>query len=192
MKAVVLTGHGGPEVLTVEERPDPEVGPGEVRIDVKAAGLNFADTAARVGVYPDAPKPPCVLGYEVSGEVESVGDGVTEYSPGDRVVAGTRFGGHASMVSVPTSQVLSLADRLSFEQGAAIPVNYSTAYCGLIVMGGLKQGERILIHAAAGGVGTAAVQIARSRGAVVFGTASGSKHDAIRKLGVEHPIDYTA
>jgi NADPH:quinone reductase-like Zn-dependent oxidoreductase len=116
---------------------------------------------------------------------------VTEYSPGDRVVAGTRFGGHASMVSVPTSQVLSLADRLSFEQGAAIPVNYSTAYCGLIVMGGLKQGERILIHAAAGGVGTAAVQIARSRGAIVFGTASGSKHDAIRKLGVEHPIDYT-
>jgi NADPH:quinone reductase-like Zn-dependent oxidoreductase len=191
MKAVVLTGHGGPEVLKVEERPDPEVGPGEVRIAVKASGLNFADTAARVGVYPDAPKPPTVLGYEVSGEVESVGEGITEYSPGNRVVAGTRFGGHASMVSVPAAQVLRLPDRLSFEQGAAIPVNYSTAYCGLIVMGGVKPGERVLIHAAAGGVGTAAVQIARGRGAVVFGTASGSKHDAIRKLGVEHPIDYT-
>jgi NADPH:quinone reductase-like Zn-dependent oxidoreductase len=191
MKAVVLTGHGGPEVLKVEERPDPEVGPGEVRIAVKASGLNFADTAARVGVYPDAPKPPTVLGYEVSGEVESVGEGITEYSPGNRVVAGTRFGGHASMVSVPAAQVLRLPDRLSFEQGAAIPVNYSTAYCGLIVMGGIKRGERVLIHAAAGGVGTAAVQIARGRGAVVFGTASGSKHDAIRKLGVEHPIDYT-
>src|ERR687897_2165717 len=126
MRAVVLTGHGGPEVLEVQERPDPQVGPGEVRIAVKAAGLNFADTAARVGLYPDAPKPPCVLGYEIAGEVESVGEGVTEHKPGDRVVAGTRFGGQASLVSVPQEQVLPLADRLSFEQGAAIPANYST------------------------------------------------------------------
>jgi len=190
MRAVVLTGHGGPEVLKVEERPDPEVGPGEVLIDVKAAGINFADTMARIGLYPDAPKPPCVLGYEVAGEVESVGDDVTDHKPGDRVVAGTRFGGQASLVSVPQEQVLPLADRLSFEQGAAIPVNYSTAYCGLVVMGGLKEGERALIHAAAGGVGTAAIQIARMLGAEVFGTASASKHDAIRKLGVDHAIDY--
>jgi NADPH:quinone reductase-like Zn-dependent oxidoreductase len=190
MRAVVLTGHGGPEVLEVQERPDPEVGPGEVRIAVKAAGINFADTMARVGLYPDAPKPPCVLGYEVAGEVESAGKGVTEFSPGDRVVAGTRFGGQASMVSVPESQVLPLADRLSFEQGAAIPVNYSTAYSGLVLMGGLKERERVLIHAAAGGVGTAAVQIARMLGAEIFGTASASKHDAIQKLGVSHAIDY--
>ncbi len=192
MRAVVLTGHGGPEVLRVEERPDPDAGPGRVLIGVKAAGINFADTMARIGLYPDAPKPPCVLGYEVAGEVESVGDGVTDHKPGDRVVAGTRFGGQASMVSVPQEQVLPLADRLSFEQGAAIPVNYSTAYCGLVVMGGLKEGERALIHAAAGGVGTAAIQIARMLGAEVFGTASASKHDAIRKLGVDHPIDYRA
>jgi synaptic vesicle membrane protein VAT-1 len=190
MKAVVLTGHGGPDVLKVEERPDPDGRPGEVRIAVKAAGINFADTMARIGLYPDAPKPPCVLGYEVAGEVESVGEGVTEHKPGDRVVAGTRFGGQASLVSVPQDQVLPLAKRLSFEQGAAIPVNYSTAYCGLVVMGGLKKGERALIHAAAGGVGTAAIQIARMLGAEVFGTASASKHDAIRKLGVDHPIDY--
>ena len=190
MKAVVLTGHGGPEVLKVEERPDPPVGAGEVRIDVRAAGINFADTMARVGLYPDAPKPPCVLGYEVSGEIESVGEGVTDHKPGDRVVAGTRFGGQASLVSVPEGQVLPLADRLSFEQGAAIPVNYSTAYSGLFVMGGLKEGDRALIHAAAGGVGTAAVQMAKAAGAEVFGTASGSKHDAIRKLGVTHAIDY--
>jgi NADPH:quinone reductase-like Zn-dependent oxidoreductase len=190
MRAVVLTGHGGPEVLRVEERPDPDARPGEVRIAVKAAGINFADTMARIGLYPDAPKPPCVLGYEVAGEVESVGEGVTDHKPGDRVVAGTRFGGQASLVSVPQDQVLPLADRLSFEQGAAIPVNYSTAYCGLVVMGGLKKGERALIHAAAGGVGTAAIQIARMLGAEVFGTASASKHDAIRKLGVDHPIDY--
>jgi synaptic vesicle membrane protein VAT-1 len=190
VKAVVLTGHGGPEVLKVEERPDPDAGPGEVLIDVRAAGINFADTMARIGLYPDAPKPPCVLGYEVAGEVESVGDGVTDRKPGDRVVAGTRFGGQASVVSVPQEQVLPLADRLSFEQGAAIPVNYSTAYCGLVVMGGLKKGERALVHAAAGGVGTAAIQIARMLGAEVFGTASASKHDAIRKLGVDHAIDY--
>ncbi len=190
MKAVVLTGHGGPEVLKVEERPDPPVGAGEVRIDVRAAGINFADTMARVGLYPDAPKPPCVLGYEVAGEVESVGEGVTEFSAGDRVVAGTRFGGQASMVSVPEGQVLPLADRLSFEQGAAIPVNFSTAYSGLFLMGGLQEGDRVLIHAAAGGVGTAAVQMAKAAGAEIFGTASGSKHDAIRKLGVTHAIDY--
>jgi synaptic vesicle membrane protein VAT-1 len=190
VRAVVQTGTGGPEVLQVQERPDPPVGPGEVRIAVRAAGINFADTMARVGLYPDAPKPPCVMGYEVAGEIESVGDGVTGLKPGDRVVAGTRFGGQAEMVSVPEGQVLPLADRLSFEQGAAIPVNYSTAYCGLVVMGGLKEGERVLIHAAAGGVGTAAVQIARILGAEVFGTASASKHDAIRELGVSHPIDY--
>jgi NADPH:quinone reductase-like Zn-dependent oxidoreductase len=177
-------------VLKVEERPDPPAGPGEVRIDVKAAGINFADTMARVGLYPDAPKPPCVLGYEVSGVVESVGEGVTEYSAGDRVVAGTRFGGQASLVSVPEAQLLPLADRLSFEQGAAIPVNFATAYSGLFIMGGVKQGDRVLIHAAAGGVGTAAVQMAKAAGAEVFGTSSGSKHDAIRKLGVTHAIDY--
>ena len=190
MKAVVLTGHGGPEVLEVQERPDPPVGPGEVRIDVRAAGINFADTMARVGLYPDAPKPPCVLGYEVSGEVESVGDGVEAPSVGDRVVAGMRFGGQASMVTVPADQVLPLPDRLSFEQGAAIPVNYATAYCALVLMGGVKPGERVLVHAAAGGVGTAGVQIARHHGGEVLGTSSAVKHDAIRDLGVAHAIDY--
>jgi synaptic vesicle membrane protein VAT-1 len=190
MRAVVLTGHGGPEVLQVQERPDPPVGTGEVRIDVRAAGVNFADTAARVGVYPDAPKPPCVLGYEVAGVVESVGNGVDSPSVGDRVVAGVRFGGHAERVVVPAGQVLPLPDRLSFEQGAAVPVNYVTAYCGLIVMAGLKEGERVLIHAAGGGVGTAATQLARRRGAEIFGTASAAKHAAITELGVAHAIDY--
>jgi NADPH:quinone reductase-like Zn-dependent oxidoreductase len=94
MRAVVITEHGGPEVLAVEERPDPQAGPGEVRIAVKAAGINFADLMARAGVYPDAPPPPCVVGYEVAGEVDQVGEGVEELSVGDRVMAGTRFGGH--------------------------------------------------------------------------------------------------
>jgi NADPH:quinone reductase-like Zn-dependent oxidoreductase len=190
MRAVVLTGHGGPEVLQVQERPDPPVGPGEVRIAVKAAGVNFADTMARVGLYPEAPKPPCILGYEVAGEVESVGEGVDAVKVGDRVMAGTRFGGQASMVTAPEGQVIPLDDSFSYEQGAAFPVNYSTAYAALVIMGGLREGERVLIHAAAGGVGISATQIARSRGAEIFGTASASKHDAIREQGVDHAIDY--
>jgi NADPH:quinone reductase-like Zn-dependent oxidoreductase len=189
MRALVLTGTGGPEVLRVEERPDPAVGPGDVRIAVRAAGINFADTLARVGLYPDAPKPPCVLGYEVAGEVESVGAGVS-HAVGDRVMAATRFGGQAELVTVPEEQVLPLPEALSFEQGAAFPVNYGTAQAALFVMGGLKRGERVLIHAAAGGVGISATQLARNAGAEIFGTASGSKHEAIREQGVAHPIDY--
>jgi NADPH:quinone reductase-like Zn-dependent oxidoreductase len=190
MKAVVLTGTGGPEVMQVREMPDPAVGPGDVRIAVKAAGINFADTMARVGLYPDAPKPPCVLGYEVAGEVESVGSEVSDYKVGDRVFAGTRFGGQAELVSVPEAQVLALPDALSFEQGAAFPVNYGTAYAALVIMGGLMPKDRVLIHAAAGGVGISATQIARNIGAEIFGTASPAKHDAIRAQGVAHAIDY--
>jgi NADPH:quinone reductase-like Zn-dependent oxidoreductase len=190
MKAVVQIGTGGPDVLQVQDRPDPQVGPGEVRIAVKAAGINFADTMARVGLYPDAPKPPCVLGYEVAGEVESVGERVSTHKPGDRVVAGTRFGGQAEMVAVPEGQVWPLPDRLSFEQGAAFPVNYATAQAALVVMGSLRAGDRVLIHAAAGGVGISATQVARNIGAEIFGTASASKHDAIRVQGVKHAIDY--
>ena len=174
----------------MEERPDPEVGAGEVRIAVKAAGINFADTMARTGLYPDAPKPPCVLGYEVAGEVESVGDGVGDFKLGDRVMAGTRFEGQQSLASVDVDQVIPLPDRLSFEQGAAFPVNYATAYAALMTMGSLREGDRVLIHAAAGGVGISATQLARNAGAEIFGTASASKHDAIRAQGVEHPIDY--
>jgi NADPH:quinone reductase-like Zn-dependent oxidoreductase len=190
MKAVVLTGTGGYDVLRVEERPDPPVGPGQVRVAVKAAGINFADTMARIGLYPDAPKPPCVLGYEVAGEIESVGDGVTAHTVGDRVVAGTRFGGQAELVTVDASQAWPLPERFSFEQGAAFPVNYGTAYAALVVMGSLREGTRVLIHAAGGGVGSSATQIARNAGAEIFGTASASKHEAIRAQGVDHAIDY--
>jgi NADPH:quinone reductase-like Zn-dependent oxidoreductase len=190
MRAVVITRNGPPEVLQVQERPDPPVGPGQVRIAVKAAGINFADTMARVGLYPDAPKLPCVVGYEVAGDVESVGEGVEDHTLGDRVVAGTRFNGHAELVTVPADQVLPLPERVSYEEGAAFPVNYGTAYAALVIMGGLKRGERVLIHAAAGGVGIAATQVAKGIGAEIFGTSSASKHDAIREQGVDHPIDY--
>jgi NADPH:quinone reductase-like Zn-dependent oxidoreductase len=190
VKALVQTGNGGPGVLQVLERPDPTVGPGEVRIAVKAAGINFADTMARLGLYPDAPKTPCVMGYEVAGTIESLGAGVTDFAVGDRVMAGTRFGGQAELVTVPADQALPLPERLSFEQGAAFPVNYGTAYAALIIMGSLREGDRVLIHAAAGGVGIAATQIARNVGAEIFGTASPAKHEAIRAQGVTHAIDY--
>jgi NADPH:quinone reductase-like Zn-dependent oxidoreductase len=191
LRAVVITKHGGPEVLKVEERPDPPLGTGEVRIDVRAAGINFADIMARLGLYPDAPDTPCVVGYEVAGEVIETGEGVTAWKAGDRVLAGTRFGGYASQVVVAESEALALPEGLTFEQGAAIPVNYSTAWAGLVRYGNLQPGERVLLHAAAGGVGIAATQIAKRHGAEVHGTASPSKHDAIRSFGVDVAHDYT-
>jgi NADPH:quinone reductase-like Zn-dependent oxidoreductase len=193
MRALVITEHGGPEVLKVEERPDPPPpGPGEVRVEVKAAGINFADLMARVGLYEDAPKPPCVVGYEFAGDVESVGEGVTEYTPGQRVLGGCRFGGYAELVTTPENALVPLADDWSYEEGAAFPVHYATAYAGIVRYGSLRAGESLLLHAAAGGVGIAATQIAKLVGAgEVFGTASGSKHEAIRGFGIDHPIDYT-
>jgi NADPH:quinone reductase-like Zn-dependent oxidoreductase len=190
MKAVVLTRSGGPEVFEVLERPDPAVGAGEVRIAVHAAGLNFADTMARVGLYPAAPKPPCVLGYEVAGEVETIGEGVTGLTVGQRVMAGTKFGGQAELAVAHARDVMPMPEHLSFEGGAAFCVNYGTAYAALMIMGGLREGNRVLIHAAAGGVGIAATQVARIAGAEIFGTASAAKHEAIKAQGVDHPIDY--
>ena len=190
MRAVVLTRTGGPDVFEVREWPAPAVGPGEVRIAVRAAGLNFADTMARVGFYPDAPKPPCVLGYEVAGEIDAVGSDVVGFSVGQRVMAGTRFGGQAELVTAKARDTFPLPDRLSFAQGAAFCVNYGTAYAALILMGGLRGDSRVLIHSAAGGVGIAATQVARNVGAEIFGTASAAKHDVLRALGVQHPIDY--
>jgi NADPH:quinone reductase-like Zn-dependent oxidoreductase len=191
VRAVVITKHGGPEVLQVQERPDPRPGRGEVRIEVAAAGVNFADVMARMGIYPDAPKPPCVIGYEVAGTIAELGEGVQDLEVGARVLAGTKFGGYASQVVVPTGDVVAIPERLSFEQAAAIPVNYSTAWAGLIGYGNVQPGERVLIHSAGGGVGIAATQIAKRSGAEVYGTASPSKHERIKELGVDHALDYT-
>jgi NADPH:quinone reductase-like Zn-dependent oxidoreductase len=190
MRALVITAHGPPEVLKVLEQPDPRPGPGEVRIAVKAAGINFADLLARLGFYADAPKPPCVVGYEVAGEVESLGDGVEGVQVGDRVLAPTKFGGYAELAVAPAADVLPLPEGWSFEEAAAFPVVYATAYAGLARYGNLAPGERLLVQAAAGGVGIAATQIGKKLGAEIFGTASASKHDAIRGFGVQHAIDY--
>ncbi len=191
MRAVVITKHGGPGVLEVQEQPDPRLGPGEVRIDVAAAGINFADVMARMGLYQDAPKTPCVVGYEVAGTILELGDGVEGLTPGQRVFAGTQFGGYASQVVVPAGDVVPLPDGLSFEQGAAIPVNYGTAWAGLVGFGSLAPGERVLVHSAGGGVGIAATQIAKRTGAEVYGTASPGKHARCEELGVDHMVDYT-
>ncbi|HUA75129.1 MAG TPA: medium chain dehydrogenase/reductase family protein [Solirubrobacteraceae bacterium] len=191
MRAVVITKHGGPNVLQVQEQPNPALGPGQVRIDVAAAGINFADVMARMGLYPDAPKTPCVVGYEVAGTILELGEGVEGVTPGQRVLAGTLFGGYASQVVVSAEDVVPLPDRLSFEQGAAIPVNYGTALAALLGFGSLRPGERVLVHSVGGGVGIAATQIAKRQGAEVYGTASPGKHERVSELGVDHVLDYT-
>jgi NADPH:quinone reductase-like Zn-dependent oxidoreductase len=179
-------------VLKVEERPEPEPGPGEVRVAVKAAGVNFADLLARMGLYEDAPKPPCVVGYEFAGDVESTGEGVTDFSPGQRVLGGSRFGAYAELVVTGARELVPLPDDWSYDEGAAFVVHYVTAYAGLVRYGSLRPGEDVLLHAAAGGVGIASTQVARAQGAgTIYGTASPSKHDVIRSLGVDHAIDYT-
>jgi NADPH:quinone reductase-like Zn-dependent oxidoreductase len=190
MKALVITKHGPPGVLRVEERPTPIPKPNEVRVRVRFAGLNFADVQARVGLYPDAPKPPFVAGYECSGEVDAVGSELTGWSAGDRVMAMTRFGGQAEQVCVHPSQLQKLPDTVSLEQAAALPVNFLTAHHLLHQVGRVRHGDRILIQQAAGGVGTAVIQLGKLAGLVMFGTASAPKHERLRALGLQHPIDY--
>ena len=190
MRQVVITRHGTPEVLEAREGPDPVPGAAEVRIRVRAAGINFADVLARLGLYPDAPKPPCVVGYEVAGRVDGVGGAVKGFHDGDRVLALTRFGGYADVVTVPAEQVFHFPELLSDSEAAAVPVNYLTAALALYRMAALTPGETVLIHNAGGGVGIAAIQLARLRRAVVLGTASAGKHAALRSFGVDHIIDY--
>jgi NADPH:quinone reductase-like Zn-dependent oxidoreductase len=191
MRSIWITRWGGPEVLEVREGPDPAVGPGQVRVRVHAAGLNFAEVMARQGMYPDAPKAPCVVGYEAAGVVDAVGEGVTELEPGMRVFALSRFGAHASMISVPARQVVPMPEGMSFEEGAALPVNYITAYHMLFRVANVRPGERVLVHMAAGGVGLAVLQLCRTVPEVVtFGTASVSKHGVLREEGCTYPIDY--
>jgi NADPH:quinone reductase-like Zn-dependent oxidoreductase len=161
-----------------------------VRITVRAAGVNFADVMARLGLYPDAPPLPAVVGYEVAGVVDAVGSNDVPFRPGDRVFAFTRFGGYASSVVVPATFVYPTPPMLSDIEAAAIPVNYLTAFVALETIAHVNAGDTVLIHGAGGGVGIAATQIAKQRGATVIGTASAIKLDAIRSFGVDHPLDH--
>lgn len=190
MRQAVITRHGTADVFEMRESPDPVPGPGEIRVRVRAAGINFADILARIGLYPDAPKPPLVVGYEVAGVIDAVGPGVSLPHEGDRVVALTRFGGYADCVVVPAVQAYRFPDRLSDAEAAAVPVTYLTAAIALYRMAAVTAGETVLVHNAGGALGIAATQLARLRRATVIGTASVTKHDALRSFGVDHAIDY--
>lgn len=191
MRQVVITRHGPPDVLDVREAPEPEPGDEDVRIRVRASGVNFADVLARMGLYPDAPPPPCVVGYEVTGTVDAVGARVPSVRPGDRVVAFTNFGGYSDTIVTPARYVFALPANLSDAEGAAIPINYLTAALALYKLANVSAGETVLILGAGGGVGIAATQLARLRRAVIIGTASGAKLGALRGFGVDHVIDHT-
>jgi len=190
MKQIVITKYGNTDVLKIQERKDPKPSVGEVLINVKAIGVNFADILARKGLYPDAPKPPCVAGYEVSGIIETAGKGVDSSIVGKSVLALTRFNGYSEKVCVSEKNVFTIPGSLDFEKAAAIPVNYLTAYQLLCVMGGLKKGESVLIHNAGGGVGLAALDISLHLEATTYGTSSVGKHSFLMGRGLKYPIDY--
>lgn len=191
MKAVWLPRHGPPGVFEERQAPTPEPVAGSIVIRTRATGINFADILQRLGLYASAPRPPYVLGFEIAGEVVSVGPEVAGLAVGDRVVAMLKSGGYAQEVSVPASQVQSLPDSVSFETAAAVPVNYLTAWFCMFTMGNLRAGETVLIHGGAGGVGTAAVQLARSAGARIVATAgSQRKLEYLKGQGVDTAFNY--
>ncbi len=189
MKQIWITRKGPPEVLQLREAPDPEAGKGQVRIRVRAAGINFADLMARVGLYPDAPELPCVVGYEVSGTIDQIGEGVTGFHEGDRVFAMPKFGGYTDTLVIASEQIFPIPAKMSFEEAAGVPVVYLTAHNMMLFTGTVRPGSSVLIHSAAGGVGLAAIQIAKTRGCTIFGLASPGKHEFLRQQGVQHPID---
>ena len=190
MRQVWITGHGGPSKLVLREAPDPQPVGSELRVRVKASGINFADILARLGLYPDAPRPPMVVGYEISGVVDAVGPDASREWIGKEVFGLVRFGGYSDCVVVPAGQVFEKPAPLSHEQCAALPVQYLTAWQLLVVMGSLSPDETVLIHNAGGGVGLAAIDIARHIGATIYGTASVGKHAFLRSHGVHEAIDY--
>jgi NADPH:quinone reductase-like Zn-dependent oxidoreductase len=187
-KALWLVKRG-----TWEIREAPEAWPkiGEVRIAARAIGLNFAELMASQGLYPDAPKLPAILGYEIAGEIDAVGEGVDASRIGERVVAMTRFGAHAQFCCAPSQVALPIPPAMSFEAAAALPVTYLTAYHMLFFAANLRAGESLLVQMAAGGVGTAVLQLCQTvAGVTTFGTASARKHQVLRDNGCTYPIDY--
>lgn len=191
MKAVFVTRFGPPEVLQIREIPRPQPGKGEVLVRVKSIGLNFAEVFGRLGVYPGIPDPPFVPGIECSGLIESVGSGVRSVKRGDRVMVFTKQGSYAEFVCTPEEFVIKMPPRLSFDVAAALSVTYYSAYHGLITLANTRKGEKVLVHAGAGGVGTAAIQIAKHLGAEVFTTVgSDEKMETTRVQGADHVVNY--
>ncbi|XP_071318740.1 synaptic vesicle membrane protein VAT-1 homolog [Trachinotus anak] len=192
-RALVLTGYGGYDKvrLQVKTLSKPQLKAGEVLVRVKACGLNFAELLGRQGLYEPLPAPPVTMGMEGSGVVEAVGEDVKDREVGDRVIIMSRSGMWQEVVVVPADRTFPMPEQMSFEEGAAIPINYITAYMMLFEMANLRPGKSVLIHMAAGGVGIAATQLCQTvQDVTVFGTASASKHETIAQGGVTHPIDY--
>lgn len=191
MKAARVNAFGGEDQLEIVELPDPVAGPGEIIVRVKAGGLNYADVMQRLGLYPGGPTPPYIAGMEAAGVVESHGPENTNAPPvGSRVVALGR-GAHAELVSADARACIPLPETMSFEEGAAFPVQYLTAYHTLVTLAHARAGETVLIHAAAGGVGTAAIQIAKLLGLRVVATASTTeKRKKVLELGADVAVGY--
>jgi NADPH:quinone reductase-like Zn-dependent oxidoreductase len=189
MRQIVIPRFGAPEVLELRESPDPAPRAGELRIRVRAAGVNFADLMGRMGLYPDAPPLPFVPGYEVAGTIDALGDGVTGRALGDRVIGMPKFGGYTDVLALPADHTVPMPEAMSFEEAAALPVVYLTAHHAMLFTGTVREGSTILIHSAAGGVGLAAIQLARARRCRILGAASTEKHDFLRGEGVAHPLD---
>jgi NADPH:quinone reductase-like Zn-dependent oxidoreductase len=198
MRAIVCETPGGPEALSLREIPTPEPGPGEVRVRVEAAGVNPIDwkTRSGLGAAKSFGGKPFVVGWDVAGVVDALGPDATGFEPGDPVLGMARFpspdGAYAECVTAPAGHFRPRPAELSVVEAAALPLAGMTAWQSLVDVGHLEAGQRVLIHAAAGGVGHLAVQIAKARGAHVIGTASAAKHDLLRSLGCDQIVDYRA
>lgn len=192
MKAIVLVKDGRPDTaFEIQELPKPKAGKGEIVVKVSHFGLNYADIMARKGLYNDRPPLPCVLGYEVVGTVEEVGESVLGFAIGDYVVAFTQFGGYAEYAKTDARGAVRLSPGTDPSVATALATQYCTAWFAACHMVNLKAGDHVLVHAAAGGVGTALVQIAKSNGCIVFGTASSAqKLNYLKAQGVDYPINY--
>jgi len=193
MKAVVQHTFGDPEVLQLEEVPDPQAGPGQVVVRVHAVGVNPVETYIRSGIYPKPPTP-FSLGNDGAGIVESIGPDVTQVAVGDRVyIAGSRSGTYAEKSLCDADRVFPLPERASYAQGAAMNVAYGTAYQAMFHRGRARAGETVFVHGASGGVGTAAVQLARAAGLTVIGTAGTDRgRKLVLEQGAHHVLDHTA
>jgi NADPH:quinone reductase len=186
---VVITAQGGPEVLKLVEDDLPSPGPGEVRAKNLASGVAYADVLMRHGLYPNTPPFPFAPGYDIVGVIDALGAGVTQFTLGQRVAALTMTGGYAQYTIVPAEHLVPVPDQLDPAEAVSLVLNYVTAYQMLHRLAKLREGQRLLVHGAAGGVGTAALQLGKIAGLVMFGTASQPKHELVTTLGAT-PIDY--
>ena len=190
MESIILTKYGAPEVLKVKKKDDVEPGNNQVRIKVHYAGINFAEIMARMKLYPGGPKPGGILGGEVSGVIDKIGNNVQGLNVGDKVMGLTMSGSYTSLTCIDANSIIPLPDHFNLEEAAAFPVTYITAYMMMFDLGNLQDGDTFLIHGAGGGVGTAAIQLAKTKNIKIIGTSSSWKHDKITQMGVDKCIDY--